>query len=264
MTIHHAIVGKVRKAGFEIIETDGQFLIQDSAGKNSQLFPSAKEAADAIGVEGEGALVFGRAPKANPNKNGVMGTDYHKRYMEQGGGSGDILDVQLRVAVRGEDGKVDTAKVRQIAEDNGVWNEAWIGLNPGMQRMNLANRLRALVRRDGNNEISFGGQTGRFGIEFKPSAREEKKAGAAERKAARNAANAEKRDAKAQAKADKAAEKAREAAAKAEAKAAKVEVPEGEGVVETTEVAPKAKAVVNRAAKDRAAGEAKVARSRKK
>jgi hypothetical protein len=42
--------------------------------------------------------------------------------------------------------KVDTDALRATGIANGVWRESWNSLNPGMRRMNLANRLRALLR----------------------------------------------------------------------------------------------------------------------
>lgn len=263
MTIHHAIAKKAQAAGYEIKEVGEKFVLQNEAGQSSQEFETAKEASDAIGTD---ALKFGRAPKPNPGKNGVLGVSYHKLYMSQGGGNGDLLDVALRTAARNGKEGVDVEAVKAIAEANGVWNERWADLNPGMQRMNLANRLRGLLRKNENATIVLGDRTDRFGIAFEPSARDVKKAGAAERKAAREAANAAKKAEKAEAKANAKAEREAAAKAKAEAKAereaAKAEKPEGE----TPSEAPKTprRAVVNRDAKDRAAGEAKKAKATRK
>lgn len=260
MAIHHAIVAKARNAGLEIKEIGEKFVLQNEAGQTSQEFDSAKDASDAIGTD---ALKFGRAPKANPNKNGVMGADYHKRYMEQGGGSGDLLDVALRSAVKGEKG-VDPAKVRAIAEQNGVWSERWADLNPGMQRMNLANRLRGLLRNNAEAAVTLGdSEPSRFDIEFNPPARLVKKAGAAERKAEREAKAAAKKAEKEQAKAERKAAAEAKAAEKAKAKEAEA-VKESEAAAEEAKDEKPKTVRVNRDAADKAKAAAKAAREAKK
>jgi hypothetical protein len=76
----------------------------------------------------------------------VMPAKYRERYAEHGGSSGDDLAVRLKKQVATADGSIDLAKLREIAEANGVWDARYANLNPGMQRMDVANRLRALAR----------------------------------------------------------------------------------------------------------------------
>jgi len=46
------------------------------------------------------------------------------------------------------DRRIDLTKLRRFALANDCWNPEYMKLNPGMQRMNVVNRLRAKVRRD--------------------------------------------------------------------------------------------------------------------
>lgn len=86
-------------------------------------------------------------------KSGVMKLPYHTRYMNNGGGSGDDLDVALRAAVckpvekGSKKTAVDMDELQAIAEANGVWKPEYASLNPGMARMNVANRLRGKGRK---------------------------------------------------------------------------------------------------------------------
>lgn len=80
-------------------------------------------------------------------RSGVMPIRHHKRYMAQGGGCRDGLDDLLREEFTDPLEGVDVAGIRACALQNGVWNDRWSALNPGMIRMNTSNRLRAMLRR---------------------------------------------------------------------------------------------------------------------
>jgi len=86
-------------------------------------------------------------------RSGVMVLKYHNAYMNQGGGSGDDLDVAMRDAVLKpvKDAKnkfaLDWNALEDIADRHDVWNPAYKDLNPGMARMNVSNRLRAMLRK---------------------------------------------------------------------------------------------------------------------
>lgn len=43
--------------------------------------------------------------------------------------------------------RIDTEKLRALAEANDVWNDKYARLNPGQQRMNVGNRLRAKIKK---------------------------------------------------------------------------------------------------------------------
>lgn len=56
----------------------------------------------------------------------------------------EILDDQGEFVRHG----IDTEKLRRFAIYNGLWDEKYSRLNPGMQRMNVGNRLRAKQRKN--------------------------------------------------------------------------------------------------------------------
>jgi hypothetical protein len=51
--------------------------------------------------------------------------------------------------VEAADGTIDLGKLCAVAEANGVWDDRYAKLNPGLARMTIGNRLRALARRGG-------------------------------------------------------------------------------------------------------------------
>jgi hypothetical protein len=72
---------------------------------------------------------------------------YRKQYDD--GSCGDDLAVRLKRHVTTADGTIDVAKLRTLAELNGVWRSEYAKLNPGLARMTCGNRLRALARNGG-------------------------------------------------------------------------------------------------------------------
>ena len=59
----------------------------------------------------------------------------------------DELGQALCRAVQDDRGKVDMAKLREVALQNVVWSERYESLNPGMARMVVGNRLRAKLKK---------------------------------------------------------------------------------------------------------------------
>lgn len=86
-------------------------------------------------------------PKAETRS--VVRADFRDRYREHGGTCGDEIATKLSAYVKGKDGKTDTAKLRRLAVANGIDFDRYTALNPGQQRMNVGNRLRALSRKGG-------------------------------------------------------------------------------------------------------------------
>ena len=94
--------------------------------------------------------------EADQRKSGVK-HKYKERYKPFHGRCGDDLAEQIteHVTVETEDGpKVGKAELRRFAEANGCWVPAYSNMtsrtgnwNAGMARMNVSNRLRALIRR---------------------------------------------------------------------------------------------------------------------
>ena len=61
--------------------------------------------------------------------------------------SNDKVARRLTKATTAAEGGIDLTALRKLAEVNNCWNSAWTRLNPGMQRMNTGNKLRAKIRR---------------------------------------------------------------------------------------------------------------------
>ena len=165
--IHHATIARAAKAGCEIYERGTGFALRRTADEAvSQLeFDSAKAAADAAHDPATLWLDPTSGPKAL--KSGVMVKTYHTIYTANGGGCGDGLDAALRAQFTDAGAALDVVALQEFGEQIGLWNPTWAGLNPGMKRMNLANRLRAYLRRNADAEVTIGEVTGRFGVQPK-------------------------------------------------------------------------------------------------
>lgn len=161
--IHHATAARAAKFGAEIVEFDDKFYLRQTAsGKITQMrWDDAKVAAAAAADPETVWLDPSEAPKGL--KSGVMTLSYHQIYTINGGGCGDTLDAEMRAFFTGTDG-LDVEALEQFGREVGLWNPSWAGLNPGMKRMNLANRLRGYLRRNPEAEITIGDVTGRFGV----------------------------------------------------------------------------------------------------
>ncbi len=72
-----------------------------------------------------------------PEKKDVVPSAYRERYKATGGTNGDFIATELQRV--GKDG-VDS--LQSVAKENGIDPSKWSTMNPGMQRMNLANVLR--------------------------------------------------------------------------------------------------------------------------
>lgn len=123
-------------------------------------------------------------------------------------------------ALRGHD--VDYAKAALTA-NGGEWNSAWDKLNPGMQRMNVGNKLRGLMR--SNGQIKIGDV-----VIKDPNDTKAKADAAAEQRAKEKAEREAKKADEAKAKeAAKAAEKAAAVAEKAKEKPAEAKTEAKDG-----------------------------------
>jgi len=69
--------------------------------------------------------------------------DLVQRYED--GSCGDRLARKLRRHLEAG-GRIDLAKLQELAERNTVWKPRYASLNPGLARMVVANCLRKLVR----------------------------------------------------------------------------------------------------------------------
>lgn len=102
---------------------------------------------------------YGVDPALGKAKAGVMGKNYHDLYMAQGGGCADTIDMAMKDAFMTGSRTVQTKKgersepalnveaMAKWGKEIGLWNPNWERLNPGMQRMNLTNRVRSVVNK---------------------------------------------------------------------------------------------------------------------
>lgn len=123
--------------------------------KKAKLVEDEDEGEDEDEDEGEGE---GEGEKEEEEAPEVIKSKYRERYKPFNDSCGDQLAMQMveefsyTDTVVGKDGRertvtrIDLPKLRNFAELNGVWQDKYSALNPGMQRMNIANRLRGKVR----------------------------------------------------------------------------------------------------------------------
>lgn len=83
--------------------------------------------------------------KAPPATASVVPAKYRDRYAADGS-CGDALSARLRKHLSTDDGAIDLKALKRLAEANGAWQPRYATLNPGMQRLCVGNRLRALGR----------------------------------------------------------------------------------------------------------------------
>lgn len=174
-TIHHTIVKSAAKhdARFAEEPDGGLFFIRisDETQRSLESFDSVGEAMEALKAD---EVTF-EAPEDEPftSKCGVMDAGWHAKYSANpdGPGCNDTIDCTMRstfmhVTEGSKTPVLDTDALRAFGEALGLWNSRWDTLNPGMQRMNLANRVRGFLRHH-DQDITIGATTGRFGIELK-------------------------------------------------------------------------------------------------
>ncbi len=111
--------------------------------------PVADEDAEEDGDEVEG-------------KGSVVKAAYKKKYQPHHATCGDAFVAALRAATVNEDEAVDVQKLGVVARANGLSLKPWLhlknkdgGINVGMIRMNLGNRLRGMVRQ--GKDVDIGG-----------------------------------------------------------------------------------------------------------
>lgn len=69
-------------------------------------------------------------------------TDYKPHKSTCGDDFATRVTSYITVPSKGKKTRVDPVKLRKLAEANGCWEDRYLALNPGMQRMNVGNRLR--------------------------------------------------------------------------------------------------------------------------
>lgn len=92
-------------------------------------------------------------------KGSIIKKHYKDRYKKNGNYScGDDLADELRAYIEVRVGTriaIDLKKLREVAEKNEVWNERYLGLNAGQQRMTIGNRLRSRMKQ--GDQLDIGG-----------------------------------------------------------------------------------------------------------
>ncbi len=85
-----------------------------------------------------------------PEPKSVVKPKYKKAYQPHQHRCGDDLASRITAYVtyplKGKKTRIDLGKLQSLAEANGAWQDRYATINPGMRRMNIANRLRALER----------------------------------------------------------------------------------------------------------------------
>lgn len=100
-------------------------------------------------------------PKIVRARCGVVPARWHAMATANGGGCADNIDLAFREAFltlvtdKSDKPQCDVAALRNWGGEIGLWNTKWEIRNPGMQRMNLVNRVRAAIRKGA--EISLNG-----------------------------------------------------------------------------------------------------------
>lgn len=91
------------------------------------------------------------ATEANPQKS-IVPVRFKERYADHGDSNGDRVAHALKAATltKNDDGRpaVDLAALHAIADSNGIDWKAYAKLNAGMQRMNIGNRLRGMLKNE--------------------------------------------------------------------------------------------------------------------
>lgn len=168
MTIHHAVQKKAAKHRVTITPVEGGFQAAHADLPQSQLGKTPTEALgaalQALGYTKPKRTRPPGAPRvkasgkkakkaAVPANKSVVRKEYKAEYKKtaSGQGNGDRLDQAIRDYMEG-----DGASYPKLAKENNV-PFVWQVLNPGLQRMNLTNVLRARIRR--SEKVTVDGKT---------------------------------------------------------------------------------------------------------
>ena len=182
--IHHATVKRATRQGLTIDDSTGQFvLVRNYDQFRSDPYDSTAEALEEF-ERGETEFFDPSKEEGGTQSGSVVKPRYHTEYSKNphGPGCGDTLDISLRNAVmhipEGEkEPRVNLQELRSIGIHNDLWMGGWELLNPGMQRMNLSNRLRAYLRNHEEGTVWLGSEgEGRFGVPYQPARSRKQKA----------------------------------------------------------------------------------------
>lgn len=88
----------------------------------------------------------------------VVKAHYREKYKANGFNCGDIVADELKEycnKLRGSRLVVDLERLKEVALENGVWDERYAALNAGLARMTIGNRLRAMI--EAGDRVLIGG-----------------------------------------------------------------------------------------------------------
>lgn len=163
----YILMSATPKVSFKL--TDAGAAFEASDGDDAEPAPKEAKPRRKGAVKGASGGRKKKEPKIDPEtgepieveKRGVMVRSYHDEYMANGGGCGDNVDETMRdefttvTTEKTPKGKkerevrtLDVAALKKWGKQVGLWNDGWADLNPGMMRMNLANRVRAAIRKE--------------------------------------------------------------------------------------------------------------------
>jgi len=202
--IHHAIARRIQAAGLDFEATpEGVVLHDPETGERTAPYADPKAAGEAAAKgtmvwiaitseEEQTAITSEEDEEEAPKRthSGVVPLGHHRKYMSQGGGCADTLDVSLRAEYTDDGQDLDRDRIKQLGIELGLWQNKWEFLNNGMVRMNLSNRIRGWLRNDPKAKLTIGTETGRFGVEYRPSSKAARRLAALRKAEAAAAADA--------------------------------------------------------------------------
>lgn len=99
----------------------------------------------------------GGAGAFEPTSRSIVRAKYRREYAKTHRSCWDDVAKEMRAYLfDDEDGELlNHAKMRRFAMANGCWQDSYSRLNPGQQRMNIGNRLRAKMRKDAEFVVAW-------------------------------------------------------------------------------------------------------------
>lgn len=151
--IHHATAKRAAALGLSLIVVD-DFI---AARSGEHVVCTGLVAKDVL-VDAEKAIANGWTPPVEPAQDdprwrtSIVKPKYRRVYAPKGECCGDTIAAELKAYLTyvdeetGEE-SLDLRLLRRFADANDCWVDTYAKLNPGQQRMNIGNRLRAKVRK---------------------------------------------------------------------------------------------------------------------
>lgn len=103
--------------------------------------------ANATKADLEAILAEHEAGDQPKGSNSAVPKKFKDIYKKSNNSCGDEMARHLAAVVKGPNGKVDSGALNKVGDQNGIDVQArWGGRNVGMQRMNLGNVLRNMIR----------------------------------------------------------------------------------------------------------------------